>query len=96
MNCLYTFLLLFTYSNILFVLHILSCITCDFLVTVLHLMQCLKVLEKLVIYLCLCLVQMSKSFICRSCTDLPASIARTIVDFGDGASVELVDKFLLE
>ena len=44
----------------------------------------------------------SKSSVCRGCTDQPASTARTIVnllslclivDIGDGASLELVDKF---
>jgi len=36
---------------------------------------------------------MSKFFVCRGCTDQPASLDRTTVDISDGASIELVDKF---
>jgi len=39
------------------------------------------------------MIKVSKSFVCRSCTDQPASMYRTNMDIGDGASLELVDTF---
>jgi len=38
-------------------------------------------------------IKVSKSFVCRSCTDQPASVDSTSMDNGVGASLELVDKF---
>jgi len=35
----------------------------------------------------------SKSFVCRGCTDQPASMDRTSMGIGDGDGLELVDKF---
>jgi len=38
-------------------------------------------------------VIVSKSFVCRGCTDQQASVDRTSMDIGDGASLESVDTF---
>jgi len=38
-------------------------------------------------------IKVSKQLVCRGCTDQPASIDRTSMDTGDGASLELVDMF---
>jgi len=39
------------------------------------------------------MIKVSKSFVCRGCTDQLASMDRTSMDIGDGASLELVDIF---
>jgi len=39
------------------------------------------------------MIKMSKTFVCRSCTDQSPRMDRTSMDIGDGASLELVDKF---
>jgi len=39
------------------------------------------------------LFKASKSFVCRSYSDQPATTARTSVDIVTGASLKLVDKF---
>jgi len=39
------------------------------------------------------MIKMSKSFVCRSCTDQSPRMDNTSMDIGDGASLELVDKF---
>jgi len=36
-------------------------------------------------------IKVSKSFVCRGCTDERASVDRTSMNIGDGASLELVD-----
>jgi len=38
------------------------------------------------------MIKVSKSSVCRNCTDQPASMDRISMDIGDGASLELVDK----
>ena len=35
------------------------------------------------------MIKVSKSFVCRSCTDQRVTVDRTSVDIGDGASLEL-------
>jgi len=39
------------------------------------------------------MIKLSKSFVCRGCSDQRASVDRTSMDVGDGASLELVDMF---
>ena len=39
------------------------------------------------------MIKVSKSFVCRGYTYQPAIVDRTSMDFGDGASLELVDMF---
>jgi len=39
------------------------------------------------------IIKVNKSSVCIGCTDQPASINRTSMHIGDGASLELVDKF---
>ena len=39
------------------------------------------------------MIKVSESFVCRGCTDQPSSMARSSMDIGDGASLELVDMF---
>ena len=39
------------------------------------------------------MIKVSKCFVCRGCTDQPASVDRTSVDISDGARLELVDMF---
>jgi len=39
------------------------------------------------------MIKVSKQFVCRGCTDQPASMDRTSMDTDDDASLELVDMF---
>ena len=39
------------------------------------------------------IIKVNKSSVCIGCTDQPASINSTSMHIGDGASLELVDKF---
>ena len=39
------------------------------------------------------MIEVSKFFVCRGCTDQPASMDRTSMNIGDGASLEFVHIF---
>jgi len=39
------------------------------------------------------MIKVREFFVCRGCTDQLASVDKTSVDIGDGASLELVDTF---
>ena len=40
------------------------------------------------------MIKVSKSFVCRGCSEQPLSAAGTSMDVSDGASLELVDKLI--
>ena len=39
------------------------------------------------------MIRVCQSFVCKGCTDQPASMDRTSMDTGDGTSMQLLDKF---